>query len=131
MVAWVRDAENLSPSVLITDDNDGWRAIVEDILSRVGFHTLEATCGEEAIELVRTEHLDVVLMDFHMPRLDGIETLRIIRRNREHLPAVLMTGHPQDVPAAEVQALRVETVLTKTADRQHIVTTVTKIVRWP
>lgn len=131
MVAWVRDPENLSPSVLITDDNDGWRAIVEDILSREGFRTLQATCGEEAIEVVRTEHLDIVLIDFHMPRLDGIETLRIIRRHRENLPAVLMTGHPQDLPTAEVQALRIESVLTKTADRQRIVTTVTQIVRWP
>jgi len=131
MVAWIRYAEKPQPSVLITDDNDGWREIVEDILRRVGFHTLAATCGEEAIELVQTEHLDVVLMDFHMPQMNGLETLRIIRRHAETLPAVLMTGRPEDLPPQEVEALRVETILEKTADRQHIVTTVTKIVRWP
>lgn len=129
MVAWPVEPEPLAPSVLITDDNDGWRCAVGDILSREGFHTYEATCGEEAIEVVRAERLDVVLIDFHMPRLDGIQTLRILRREEHWLPAVLMTAHPDELPADEVQALRVHTVLAKPADRQVIVTIVTRLVR--
>jgi len=138
MVAWPNridrsrgpfDADSPTPSVLIADDNDGWRNAVGDVLARAGFRTLPATCGEEAIELVRHERLDVVLIDFHMPRLDGLQTLRIIRRERYWLPAVLMTAHPDDLPAADVRALRVETVLEKPADRQVIVRTVTRAVR--
>jgi len=129
MVAWPNRIENPVPSVLIADDNDGWRGAVGDVLAREGFRTLEATCGEEAIELVRHERLDVVLIDFHMPRLDGLQTLRIIRREQYWLPAVLMTAHPTDLPAAEVRALRVETVLEKPVDRQVIVRIVTRVVR--
>ncbi len=129
MVAWPNRIENPVPSVLIADDNDGWRGAVGDVLAREGFRTLEATCGEEAIELVRHERLDVVLIDFHMPRLDGLQTLRIIRREQYWLPAVLMTAHPADLPAAEVRALRVETVLEKPVDRQVIVRIVTRVVR--
>lgn len=130
MVAWACEPESLNPSVLITDDNDSWREVVEDILRDLGLTTFQATCGEEAIELVRAAHLDLVLIDFHMPRLDGIETLRIIRRHDERVPAVMMTADPEDLPVAEIRALRIESVLTKPADRRCIVTTVTRIIRW-
>ena len=127
MVAW--PIENLSPSVLITDDNERWRSAVEDILARAGFLTLEAASGEEAIEVVRTERLDVILIDFRMPRLDGIQTLRIIRREQRWLPAVLMTAEPQQLPLDEVQDLQIHSVITKPADRRVIVTTETRVVR--
>jgi DNA-binding response OmpR family regulator len=129
MVAWPLDAEPLSPSVLITDDSDPWREAVEEILARAGFHTLQATCGEEAIEVVHTEWIDIVLIDFHMPRLDGIQTLRVIRAEGHWQPAVMMTARPEAVPEDEVQALRIESVLAKPADRERIVTTVTRVVR--
>jgi CheY-like chemotaxis protein len=133
MVAWPIQPEPLSPeppgpSVLITDDNGGWRQAVEEILARAGFRTLQAACGEEAIEVVRHERLDILLIDFHMPRLDGIQTIRLIRRENVRLPVVLMTAEPTEVPTDEVRALRVESVLTKPADRRVIITTVTRIV---
>jgi len=129
MVAWaiepIRD-----PSVLITDDNDAWRAAVGDILARAGFQTIQATCGEEAIEVVRGRWIDIVLIDFHMPRLDGIQTLRIIRASGHWVPAVMMTAHPTDVPPEEVEELQIRRVLSKPADRRQIVTIVTRVVRW-
>jgi CheY-like chemotaxis protein len=117
-----------SPSVLITDDNEAWRQVVEDILARAGFRTTQAACGEEAIEVVRTASIDLVLIDFHMPRLDGIQTLRIIRAEGRWQPAVIMTAHPDELPAQEAQALRVESILAKPVERQAIVTTITQIV---
>jgi CheY-like chemotaxis protein len=128
MVAWPIEPLAESPSVLITDDNDAWRQVVEDILARAGFRTTQAACGEEAIEVVRTGSIDIVLIDFHMPRLDGLQTLRIIRAGGSWQPAVIMTAHPDQLPAAETEALRVESVLTKPAERQVIVTTITRIV---
>ena len=130
MVAWPVEPDDFDPSVLITDDNETWRGLVDDILAQAGFRTLQAACGEEAIEVVRTERIDIVLIDFHMPRLDGIQTLRIIRRDGHWQPAVIMTAQPSDLPVAEVEALRVESVLEKPADRDRIVTTITRVIRW-
>jgi DNA-binding response OmpR family regulator len=64
-----------------------------------------------------------------MPRLDGIQTLRIMRATGNWQPAIMMTGHPEAVPTDEAQALKVESIMAKPADRQVIVTTVTRIVR--
>ena len=129
MVAGPLEPISETPSVLITDDSDSWRAVVEEVLARAGFQTLQATCGEEAIEVVRTEWIDIVLIDFHMPRLDGIQTLRVIRATGNWQPAVMMTGRPAEVPADEAKALRVERVMAKPADRQVIVTTIIEIVK--
>jgi CheY-like chemotaxis protein len=129
MVAW--PIEHATPSVLIADDNDRWRNAVGDVLSRAGFHTLEAASGEEAIQVIRTEWIDVLLIDLQMPRLDGIQTLRIIRRERRWVPAVLMTARPEALPAAEVRALRIHSVIHKPADRRIIVTTITSVVQRP
>jgi|WetSurMetagenome_2_1015567.scaffolds.fasta_scaffold31180_3 CheY-like chemotaxis protein len=129
MVAWPIEPLAESPSVLITDDSASWRQVVEDVLARAGFLTAQATCGEEAIEVVQRQRIDLVLIDFHMPRLDGVQTLRIIRAHGSWQPAVMMTAHPDQVPAEDVQALGVESILEKPADRRVIVTTVTRIVR--
>jgi len=136
MVAWPNPMPDDTPSVLIADDSDAWRDAVGEVLDREGFRTLEAADGAEAVEIVRCERLDVVLIDFHMPRLDGLQALRIIRRERRRLPSVLMTAHPMDVPPEEVRALRIATVLAKPADRRVIVTTVMRVIRgeaadWP
>jgi CheY-like chemotaxis protein len=128
MVAW--PIEDIKPSVLIADDNSGWRSAVDDMLSRAGFRTFEASSGEQAIKVVRNERLDVVLIDLRMPRLDGIETLRIIRSEDHWLPAVMMTAEPAEVPAAEIRALQIYSVIVKPADRRIIVTTLTRVVRW-
>ena len=129
MVAWPSNCESFLPSVLIADDNAGWRDIVGDILSRAGFRALEAADGEEAVEVVRAERLDIVLLDFHMPRLDGLAALKIIRREEIWIPAVMITSNPDELPRDQVRELRVHTVLAKTVDRHVIVATVTRLVR--
>ena len=129
MVARPLDLEPTGTSVLVTDDNDGWRDAVDDLLRRAGFQTLLATCGEEAIEVARSQRVDVALIDFHMPRLDGLETLRRIRQFDWFLPVALMTAHPADVPETEVQELHVRFVLTKPVGGRHIVTVVSTLVR--
>ncbi|MBL7139929.1 MAG: response regulator [Planctomycetes bacterium] len=128
MVAWPNDMAEQSPSVLVADDSASWRDAVGDCLARAGFRTLEAADGEEAVEIVRCERIDVLLIDFHMPRLDGLQAIRIIRREHRWLPSVLMTAHPTAVPADEVRSLGIATVLAKPADRRIIVTTVIRVM---
>ena len=130
MVAWAAEPISENPSVLVTDDSASWRTAVVETLARAGFRTLQAACGEEAIEVVHTEWIDIVLIDFHMPRLDGIQTLRIIRSRGNWQPAVMMTARPDAVPQTEVQALRIESILAKPADCRRIVATVTRVAKW-
>ena len=128
MVAW--PLEKVTPSALVADDNQAWREALQDVLAREGIRTVQAECGEEAIEVVRAERIDIVLLDFHMPRLDGLQTLRIIRSENHWTPAVMVTAEPEEVPREEAESLHVWDVLPKSADRRAIVATVVRVVWW-
>jgi CheY-like chemotaxis protein len=79
-------------SILITDDDPAARETLREIVAPQGFHTLMAESGEEAIDLVRTHEVHLALMDMHLPRLSGLETIAIVRQIRGVLPAILITG---------------------------------------
>ena len=79
-------------SVLITDDDPACRQAMNDIIASQGFRTLLAESAEEALDVVSREVVHVVLMDVHLPKLSGIEALRILRQFHEQLPCILMTA---------------------------------------
>ena len=57
-----------------------------------GFHTLLASDGEEALKIVQTTEVHLVLLDMHMPKLTGLETLRLVKQFRALLPCILMSA---------------------------------------
>lgn len=71
---------NRKISILIVDDNEINRFILESILKRLGYYTISANNGLDAIEKLETEkHIHIVLTDLKMPRLDGYELTKYIR----------------------------------------------------
>src|SRR5438093_1126973 len=63
-------------SILITDDDSGCREALRSIVEPEGFYTLMASSGEEALDIVREEPVDLALLDMYMPTLTGLETLQ-------------------------------------------------------
>ncbi|HEX3428381.1 MAG TPA: EAL domain-containing protein [Candidatus Limnocylindrales bacterium] len=80
--------------VLIADDDPAIRSLLERVLRREGFATALAATGREAIEQIERQDVDVLLLDVHMPELDGISTLREIRADDRWrtMSIILMTG---------------------------------------
>ena len=83
--------------VLVVDDNYINRLLVIHLLQSRGFDVIEAAGGYEALDKLREEDVDAVLMDISMPDLDGFETTKLIRRS-EHafirdVPVIAMTAH--------------------------------------
>lgn len=69
----------MKPKIFIVDDNAVFRNLIKDFLISKGFIiTGEATNGQEFLEMYIDENIDIILMDIHMPILNGIETTRII-----------------------------------------------------
>ncbi|MCP3901634.1 MAG: sigma-54-dependent Fis family transcriptional regulator [Desulfobacteraceae bacterium] len=81
------------PAVLIVDDEEMIIESLEGILSDDGFEVLHAFNGYEALKKVETESPDIVLLDIWMPGMDGIETLKEIKKNYPSLPVIMITGH--------------------------------------
>jgi DNA-binding NtrC family response regulator len=90
--------------VLIVDDDKGIRYALSEVLKKNDFVPAEAQNGLEAINILRKEQFDLMLLDVIMPEMDGIQTLREVKKFNPDLPVVVLTGHA-DIPTA-VEAIK-------------------------
>jgi CheY-like chemotaxis protein len=70
--------------ILVADDSDTSRAVTVHSLKTIGFEVDAVANGEEAVDACATQHYDLVLMDFHMPKLDGFEATKRIRASEQN-----------------------------------------------
>jgi UDP-3-O-acyl N-acetylglucosamine deacetylase len=80
-------------TVLVVDDEGEIRSSLRGVLNDEGLRVLEAEGGHEALELVRREHPELVLLDVWMPDVDGIELLRQLRSEPNRPQVVMISGH--------------------------------------
>jgi two-component system, NtrC family, nitrogen regulation response regulator NtrX len=81
------------PSVMIVDDEPSILQSLSGILSDEGFEIFTASNGYEALKRIEQEAPDLVLLDIWMPGLDGIETLKEIKKNNPVIQVIIITGH--------------------------------------
>jgi CheY-like chemotaxis protein len=101
------------PNLLITDDDGAFRETLCSVFAPRGFNTLTACDGAEALEIVRQQSVHVLLTDMHMPRLNGLETIRRIRERHLILPCILLSAGLEDGLMEEARDLLTFTVLRK------------------
>jgi two-component system KDP operon response regulator KdpE len=68
-----------NPSILIVDDEPQIRRVIKAALSKQGYVVADASCGEAALDMIREERFDMVILDRNMPGIGGLETCRTIR----------------------------------------------------
>ena len=98
---------NAIRKVLVVDDNTHNRTILQNMLLLFSIDCELAGSGAEALDLISANEYDAVLMDYHMPEMDGLETIGRIRENSscEKLPIVLLTSSADDVTVTAASAL--------------------------
>jgi CheY-like chemotaxis protein len=79
-------------TVLLVDDDHPFREMMGHALSLAGFCVRSAGTGSDALQILRDEPVDAVILDIIMPEMDGIEVLRLMRKQRASLPVVVMSG---------------------------------------
>ncbi len=81
------------PVILITDDEKSIRNALREILEYENYSILEAENGEQALGIVSSKHIDLVLLDIKMKGMDGMEVLEKIKEQRNELPVIMISGH--------------------------------------
>jgi len=83
-----------APLVLIVDDDERNRKLAQDVLRRSGFRTIEAADGPAAIALADDRQPDVVLLDLHLPDMEGRDVARALGEEERtaHIPVVALTA---------------------------------------
>jgi two-component system nitrogen regulation response regulator NtrX len=81
------------PTLLIVDDEPSIIQSLKGLLTDEGFVVTTAANGYECLKTIETEFPDLVLLDIWMPGIDGIETLKEIKKNHPRLPVIMLSGH--------------------------------------
>ena len=81
-----------SPLVLVVDDEEGVRDLIVDALSMVSINTITANHGMQALNLIRENNVDLVVLDVNMPVMDGFEVLEKLRSTGNNLPVIILTA---------------------------------------
>ena len=109
-----------APSLLITDDDAAFRETLRGLFEPEGYRTLLAGDGEEALTIIRSREVHLLLLDMHMPKLTGLETLRLVRQFRALLPCILLSAHLDEPIIEQARLLHAFSVLAKPVTRRQI-----------
>ena len=78
--------------ILVVDDDKNMRLYFSALLSRAGYTVLEAENGEDALGVMESEHVDLVVLDVMMPQMDGYEFTRTLRAAQNNLPILMVSA---------------------------------------
>lgn len=81
------------PIVLVVDDEEGIRETLSGIFEDEGCSIVTSNSGEEALDLLKEQNPDLILLDIWLPGIDGIQTLEEIKALRPDLPVIMISGH--------------------------------------
>jgi len=117
------------PSILITDDDCNFRETLRIVLEPYGFRMLLAGDGEEAVSIVRNQEVHLLLLDMHMPKLTGLETIRRVKQFRSKLPCILLSARLDDALIRQATLAEAFSVLSKPITRQQLTNVVENALR--
>jgi two-component system, cell cycle response regulator DivK len=117
-------------SVLLVEDNEKNMKLLRDVLTAKGYRVLEATTGEQAVELTRVEEPQLILMDVQLPGIDGVEALRRVRADDRttRIPVLALTAQAMEGDRERFLAAGFDGYLSKPVDIVELLATVAAYV---
>jgi DNA-binding response OmpR family regulator len=112
--------------ILIVDDEETMRRSLADILRLEGYNVQAASSGESAVESLRKDAFDLIILDLKMPGMDGLEVLRTASRIAPETMIILLTAHGSMESAVEALRNRAQDYILKPATPQQILNSVAK-----
>ncbi|MCA1915198.1 response regulator [Methanospirillum hungatei] len=107
--------------VLHVDDQHLWRSTVSDYLTLFGdYEITSAESGEQALEVLRTTPFDIIISDYQMPEMNGIEFLHLVRKRGTSTPFIFLSGIRQEDIEGEARESGVDFYVIKTGDPSQV-----------
>lgn len=130
-----RHQEEKSPArserqrILLVDDDAGVRGSLHDVLVEEDYVVIPANDGQQALELIATNSIDLVLLDLNMPRKNGWDTFERISANHPLVPVILITARPHQLFTAV--SAGVGALMEKPLDISVLLQTITRLLAEP
>lgn len=117
--------------ILIIDDENDLRFVLKRFLSKHGYEVLEASSGKKALDILRSNEVDLILCDFKLDDMDGAEVLKAIKEINSVVPVIIITGYSNIKTAVEVMRLGALDYVTKPLLPEEILMTIRKALDAP
>jgi DNA-binding response OmpR family regulator len=118
-----------NPYILLVDDESAITENLTPILKRSGFDVKTASNGAEALEIIQIETFDLIVTDVLMPRMDGRELLRTLRRNDNWIPVILLTQIGEAVERAMALEEGADDYINKPFEPHELVARIKAVIR--
>jgi two-component system, NtrC family, response regulator AtoC len=106
--------------ILIVDDDEGLLHFLSRFFGKQGHEVRTCNSGQAALEVMAAEQFDLILLDYKMPGLNGLDTLREVRRSQVKTPVIIMTAYGTTDTAIEAMKLGAYDYLLKPFDREEL-----------
>jgi len=116
------------PSVLVVDDEPQIATIAKDYLTRAGFSVAIAADGATGLEMARQKKPDLIVLDLGLPRLDGLELARAIRRESD-VPIIMLTARVDEADRLHGFEVGADDYITKPFSPRELVARVSSVLR--
>jgi DNA-binding NtrC family response regulator len=107
--------------IMLVDDEEGFLSTTRNVLERKGINVATATSGSEALEKLKQENIDVVILDVKMPGMDGVSALKNIKSRHPSIEVIMLTGHGTVESALDGLRSGASDYLTKPIDIDELV----------
>lgn len=112
--------EGYGKRILVVDDDADVRFILSAVLEAAGFNVYGAGDGLEAVESLKRRRYDVLLTDYRMPKMDGLELLDVARAMWPELPVIVLTGDSVSFKQHHSLGAEAFALIDKPFDRTHL-----------
>ena len=119
----------LKPLIMVVDDEPGVRELVGDALRLGGFDAIEATDGEEALQVMRHARPDLLIVDVNMPDLDGFGLLERLRERGVQTPVIMLSARGDRVDVTRGLALGADDYVRKPFGLEELLLRVQAVLR--
>lgn len=116
----------MNERVLLVDDEVEFLEIMSERMRNRGMDVVTATSAKEALELIEKEIFDAIILDFMMPEMNGIETIKAIKEKKPELQVILLSGQATLEKGIEAMKLGALDVVEKPADMETLVKKIKK-----
>ena len=114
--------------ILVIDDEATGCKLVTKILEPNGYRVSSALGGRQALEIIRKEKIDLILLDLLMPEMNGAETLKEIRKTDEKVPVIIVTGYPDSNLMAEAMTVSPILVVLKPFEKKQLLAAISMVL---
>jgi two-component system, cell cycle response regulator DivK len=123
--------DNSARTIMIVEDYDDTRQLLKHSLEGLGYSVLEASNGQQAVDIANREHPDLILMDLDLPILDGIAATQQIRQQEDmgRVPIVAVTAYPLSYSHVKAFAKGCDEYMAKPIDISELARLVNRYLR--